>query len=97
MTDQKSWFTNMRRIELGTWPVTMANNQQLWVHGVEAIEGMCLVKGRWYKHTMGNVLYIPLLKKNLFSVGQQLTRGLQPYTQETIVFLLLKKERGKSS
>jgi hypothetical protein len=32
--------------------------------------------GMLYKHTMGNVVYIPLLKKNLFLVRQVVDKGV---------------------
>ncbi len=32
--------------------------------------------GMLYKHRMGNVLYVPLFKKNLFLVGQVVDKGV---------------------
>ncbi len=51
---------------------------------VQAYNGKCLVHS--------------LLKKNLFSIGQATNKGIAvPHKHETIAFLLLKKERGRSS
>lgn len=49
--------------------VTLGNNQHLSVEGKGMIKIQKLIHGKWYDSTINNVLYIPELRKNLFSEG----------------------------
>jgi hypothetical protein len=76
MTDRLEWFTSINEIQQGRWPVMIANNHKLWVRGVGQIMAKCLVDGQWENRTFKHVLYVPELRKNLFSVGQAANKGL---------------------
>jgi hypothetical protein len=62
MTDQRYWFSSLKMIEPNTWAIDLANNQKLWAHGVGIIHVNYLASGKWHKHVLGGVIYMPFLK-----------------------------------
>lgn len=57
--------------------VTLGNNQHLSVEGKGTIKIQKLIHGKWYNATINNVLYIPQLRKNLFSEGVLTEKGMK--------------------
>jgi hypothetical protein len=51
--------------------------------------------GMLYKHIMGNVLYIPLLKKNLFLVGQVVDKGVATTCTRNNCLLTTQEGKGE--
>ena len=76
MTDQLDWFSNFQPFPEGIHTVQIADDTKLWIRGKGDIKIRCLVDGHSYKGVLRNVLYVPKLKWNLFSVGLVSERNL---------------------
>jgi hypothetical protein len=95
MTDPLDWFASFRGVPHGRWPVMIADNRQLWVCGVGRINVKCEVDGVWKFHVVQRVLYIPELRRNLFSIGQVSDKGfMTTYTRHSC-YLTSNDEHGK--
>lgn len=69
MTDRREWFTNFESIDHGRWPVTVADNHNIWVRGRGDILIDRHINGVYVQGVLKNVIYIPEIGRNLFSVG----------------------------
>lgn len=67
ITFQKDWFAEFRQIEGDT--VSLGDDGVCAIEGVGKIRVKKLVNGTWQDGTIENVLFVPSVKKNLFSVG----------------------------
>ena len=76
MSDNRATFINFKEIPKGTWPVAIANEQSLWVMGKGDIKIKRRAHDQWLDGTLHNVLYIPDLRTNLFSIGRAADRGI---------------------
>jgi hypothetical protein len=75
MIDRLDWFVSIKEIEEGRWPVMIADNRRPWARGVGNINVQCCINKKWEKKILQRVLYVPELRKNLFSVGQAADKG----------------------
>lgn len=84
MNDRREWLRNFEPIPLGKWLVNVANDHHsLWVAGVGDIDIEYLIEGRRIKGVIKQVLYIPELKKNVFSIGQVADKNIKTtYSKE---------------
>ena len=95
MTDRLDWFATFKPVSQRRWPVMIADNWRLWVRGVGCIQIQCEVNGSWYPRDIHRVLYVPELRKNLFSVGQAADKGfITTYTRHSC-FLTSNEGQGK--
>lgn len=69
MTFHKDWFTVFRPIDSSSNMVQISDNSFVQAEGIGSVEVSALVNGQWEPRTLENTLYVPKLKKNLFSVG----------------------------
>lgn len=69
MTFHKDWFTAFRSIESSSNVVQIGDNSFVQAEGIGSVKVLALVNGQWEPRTLENTLYVPKLKKNLFSVG----------------------------
>lgn len=69
MSHRLDWFTTYHRNNGDETTVQIGDNSHIEVEGHGTIEILALVKGEWEPRTLENVLYVPKLKKNLFSIG----------------------------
>ena len=76
MSDNRDAFINFKEVPKGTWPVAIANEQNLWVQGKGDIKIKRRVHDKWLDGTLHDVLYIPDLRTNLFSIGRAADRGV---------------------
>ena len=76
MSDNRAAFINFKEIPKGKWPVAIANDQNLWVQGKGDIKIKRRAHDKWLDGTLHDVLYIPELRTNLFSVGRAADRGV---------------------
>lgn len=67
ITFRKDWFVELRETQGDT--VSLGDDGVCAVEGVDKIEVGKLVNGSWKSGTIENVLYVPSVMKNLFSVG----------------------------
>jgi hypothetical protein len=76
MSDNRAAFINFKEIEKGKWLVAIANEQNLWVLGKGDIKIKRRAHDKWLDGTLHDVLYIPDLRTNLFSIGRVADRGV---------------------
>lgn len=76
MLDNRAAFINFKEIPKGTWPVAIANEQSLWVLGKGDIKIKRRAHDQWLDGTLHDVLYIPDLRTNIFSIGRAADRGI---------------------
>jgi hypothetical protein len=76
MTEHRDWFSTFKSIPPGTWAVTVVDDRELWVHGIGNIKITRTVDGIHKQGTLQKVLYIPELRRNLFSIGVASKAGL---------------------
>lgn len=76
MSDNRAAFINFKEIPKGTWPVAIANELSLWVLGKGDIKIKRRAHDQWLDGTLHDVLYIPDLITNLFSIGRAADKGI---------------------
>ena len=76
MSNNRAAFIDFQEIPKGTWPVAIANEQNLWVQGKGNIKIRRRAHNQWLDGMLHNVLYIPELRTNLFSIGRAADRGI---------------------
>ena len=72
--------------------VRIGNNTYLQAKGRGTVNILCLVDGEWFDHYMINVLYVPDIAYNLFSVGAAMDKGLV-YRAERNTCVLIKDDQ----
>lgn len=77
MSHRRDWFTTFHTGGAGNNSVQIRDNSQIEVEGYGDIKVLALVNGEWEPRTIENVLYVPKLKKNLFSVGATTNKNLK--------------------
>lgn len=76
MTDQKSFFTTFKELETGKWSVTGIGGTQLQALGIGDINVTSHVDGKTLSGTLKEVLYVPGIGTNLFSIGTATDAGI---------------------
>ena len=76
MSDNRATFINFKEIPKGTWPVAIANEQNLWVQGKGDIKIKRRTHDQWLDGTLHDVLYSPDLITNLLSIGRAADKGI---------------------
>ena len=76
MTERCDWFATFKNIPPGTWAVAVADDRDLWVRGIGDIHITRLIDGEQKKGILKKVLFIPELRRNLFSIGLASKAGL---------------------
>jgi hypothetical protein len=76
MTDRREWFDDFEAISLGLHAIQIADDTKIWTRGRGSIRINALIDGQYYKGRLHQVLYVPELKRNLFSVGLISERNL---------------------
>lgn len=69
MSDQRSWFTNFTTVHPGTWPVQAVGGHTTFVEGIGDIPIEINIRNQWERGVLTDVLYVPTLQRNLFSVS----------------------------
>ena len=69
MSDQRSWFTNFTPVHPGTWPVQAVGGHTTFVEGIGDIPIEINIRNQWERGLLTDVLYVPTLQRNLFSVS----------------------------
>lgn len=76
MTDQRHWFSTYNCVPEGSLYVSVADNGKLPVHGTGTIRILRKLDGVDKEGYLEDVLYVPQLKQNLFSIGIAIDKGL---------------------
>lgn len=74
MSYRREWFENF--IEMAE-PVTVGNGEQIMARGKGDINILAFNRNEWIRKRVMGVLFVPELKKNLFSSGKVTDRGYQ--------------------
>ena len=69
MSDQRHWFTNFTTVPAGTWPVQVVAGHTTFVEGIGDIPIEIYIRNQWEHGMLTDVLYVPTLQRNLFSVS----------------------------
>lgn len=87
MTDQRSFFTTFREVPPGTWKVNGVGSTQLETCGVGNIPIHSFVYGEKKEGELRDVLFVPGLGTNLFSIGMATDTGINVnFTQDKVAF-----------
>ena len=76
MTDRHEWFDTFELIPIGLHAIHIADDTKIWTQGRGSIRIKALVDGRHHIWRLHQVLHVPDLKRNLFSVGLVSERNL---------------------
>jgi hypothetical protein len=93
MTEHRHWFSTFKDVPSSTWPVTVADDRNLWVRGIGDINITRTIDGVQKQGTLRKVLFIPELRRNLFSIGLATKSGLSFQTVDDTCVLY--HDRGK--
>ena len=89
MTDQRDAFSSFRAIANGTWPVTGIGStaQPLFALGVGSVAIKAKVNETWHDAIISDVLFVPHLGINLFSIGAAADKGIVSiFDRQTVRF-----------
>lgn len=85
MTDKRSFFTTFKEIPPGVWKVNGIGGVQLEARGIGNINVTTFIEGEETKGMFQDVLFVPNLSVNLFSVGSATEAGLEVHFKGTKV------------
>lgn len=77
MTARKEWFATLKSLEKGKITIRFGNGDLVSAKGIGQINTKSVVNGRLEKHTLNNVLFVPEITRNLFSIGAVTARGVK--------------------
>jgi hypothetical protein len=75
MTHNRSIFNTYQHLQIPT-KVELGNNEVIYAQGQGTITMNLIVNGKQTKGILTDVLYVPRLRKNLFSVSKAMAKGL---------------------
>lgn len=85
MTYRREWLTDYRPITEEV--VSLSDDMQCAVSGKGTVNIKKLINGQWSKARIENVLHVPQIKKNLFSVGASAKKGFCTiFNEQTVIF-----------
>ena len=103
MTDQRSFFTDFKDVPSGTWTVNGVGSTKLDALGIGSIPITSFVHGNKISGVLQEVLYIPKLGTNFFSIGIANEAGIDVhFFKNTAIFtkneavIMTGKRVGKS-
>lgn len=76
MTYRRDYFSQLEEC-LNFEMVKLGNNQELTVKGKGTVQIKKFISGQWYDSCITNVLFVPELRKNLFSEGVLTGKGMK--------------------
>lgn len=77
MSHRQDWFTTFHTTKDENTLVQIEDNSYIEIKGYGSIELLALVNGQWEPQSLEHILYVPKLKKNLFSVGATTSKNLK--------------------
>lgn len=81
MCYRREYFSTFELVDNAN--VILGNNHTLSVKGKGMVRVRKFLNERWYDATINNVLYVPELKKNLFSEGVLTSKGMKIIKEDT--------------
>lgn len=98
MTAHKEWFVTLKPLEEGKITIRFGNGDLVSAKGIGRINAKSVVNGQSEKHTLNDVLFVPEITRNLFSIGAATGRGVKAEFTKDELFLKIKgktKATGK--
>lgn len=77
MSYKRNWFTNFKSFANQEKPIYVGNNAVIYAAGRGDIKVETFVSGRWEEHIILDALFVPEIRKNLFSIGAAADKGVQ--------------------
>lgn len=77
LTYRREWLTDYRAYESSDDSIRLGDNESCKIVGVGTVHIKKLIDGVWRDGRIENVLYVPKLRKNLFSVGVCTSNGFE--------------------
>ncbi|UYV79065.1 hypothetical protein LAZ67_17000981, partial [Cordylochernes scorpioides] len=81
MTNRIDWFSEFNELD-EEYQVKLGDNHVINASGKGTILISCYVDGEWTKGILKNVLYVPEIRKNLFSAGEATNLGNKIITEK---------------
>ncbi|RWS02083.1 gag-pol polyprotein-like protein [Dinothrombium tinctorium] len=75
MSNRKEWFENFVGFQPNERTVQVGNDEYIPVLGSGNIRVLTLVDNKWEPHVLLDVLYVPKICKNLFSLSAAISKG----------------------
>ena len=88
MSDQRSLFTNFTAVHAGTWPVQTVGGHTTFVEGIGDIPIEIYIRNQWERGMLTDVLYVPTLHRNLFSVSSAAFKNVDTLYTKTCCQML---------
>lgn len=77
MTYKKNFFRDFQEFTNENRIVTLGNEQIIKANGIGTIQIKKCINGQWEENILTNVLYVPDLRRNLFSEGAIMHKGFE--------------------
>lgn len=87
MTYRREWLTDYRPIKNGG-TIALGDNEECNIAGEGTVLIERFVNNKWRETRIKNVLHVPKLKKNLFSVGACTNKDLEVRFKDRFVTLI---------
>lgn len=89
MSDRREMFEDFLTVKPGVWPAhgIGKDNKPLFVLGIGNVRIRCLIDNSWHGGVLSDVLYVPNIGANLFSIGAAARRGCKAIFEDDTVKL----------
>lgn len=77
MTSHREWFTQYESISKNSLSITIGDSTMLYAAGRGQVAVDVMIDGRKIRYTLSNVLHVPGIKRNLFSIGAATDLGVE--------------------
>lgn len=95
MTARKEWFAVFEPLPKGKITISLGNGDVVSAEGIGQINTKSIVKGQLETHTLHDVLFVPKITRNLFSIGAATNRGAKAeFTKNTLLMKINNKVRA---
>jgi transposase InsO family protein len=92
MTGHYEWFSAMESIPEGQWPIRGISSKPIYAQGIGRIDIERKINGIWKSGSLDEVLFVPGLASNLFSLSRVATRGVNTLCTHDKCYLLANDE-----
>ena len=87
ITFRREWLVNYRQRNDGS-SIVLGDDRECAVVGIGSVPVKRLINGKWIDATIHDVLYVPSMGKNLYSVGLGTSRGLELQFKGDAVYIV---------
>lgn len=95
MTARKEWFAVFEPLAKGKIMIRFGNGDLVSAEGIGQINTKSVVNGQLETHTLHDVLFIPKITRNFFSIGAATSRGAKAeFTKNTLLMKINNKVKA---